>query len=154
MTVTRAAYLPRLRRSLRSEDGQSLVETAISLYMMMLMVFAVFEFSMLAYTYSVLYEAVHQGVRYAEVHGYDTGNTSTGCTTASSNSVIAAVKKAASSSLHNMSAMQVSVCYPDTTGAKPLSLVQVTVQYTYIPYVNVPGVSQTMSVSSNGRILY
>lgn len=130
------------------------MEMAIVLSSLFLLVFGLFEFSMLLYTYSVVYEATHQGVRYAEVHGYDTGNTSSGCSTSSPVGVINAVQKAASASLHDMSAMTVTVCYPDSTGSMPLSLVAITVVYKYVPYLNIPGVHQTMSITSEGRIVY
>lgn len=152
-------HLPRFqRRSLpefcSEEGGQSILEMALVLPTLFLLVFGLFEFTMLLYTYSVMYEAAHQGVRYAEVHGSDTGVIATGCSTSSPAGVITTVQKAASASLHNTSAMTVTVCYPDTTGSAPLSLVTVTVAYSYVPYLNVPGVKRSMSITSEGRIVY
>lgn len=151
--------VPRLHsRSLRAicseEGGQSILEMAVVLPTMFLLVFGLFEFSMLLYTYSVMYEAAHRGVRYAEVHGSDTGVIASGCSTSSPAGVISTVQNAASASLHNTSAITVTVCYPDTTGSTPLSLVTVTVGYSYVPYVKVPGVNQTISITSEGRIVY
>ena len=131
-----------------------MLEMALVLPTLFLLVFGLFEFSMLLYTYSVMYEAAHQGVRYAQVHGSDTGVIATGCSTSSPAGVITTVQKAASASLHNTSAMTVTVCYPDTTGSAPLSLVTVTVAYSYVPYLNVPGVKRSMSITSEGRIVY
>lgn len=147
-------YSRSLQQVSREEDGQSILEMAVVLPTLFLLVFGIFEFSMLLYTYSVMYEAAHQGVRYAEFHGSDTGFVGTGCSTSSPVGVINTVQKAASASLHNTSAMKVTVCYPDTTGSTPLSLVTVTVGYTYVPYLKVPGVNKTMSITSEGRIVY
>lgn len=151
--------LPRLHRSslqkiCLEEGGQSILEMAVVLPTLFLLVFGLFEFSMLLYTYSVMYEAAHQGVRYAEVHGSDTGVIASGCSTSFPAGVISTVQKAASASLHDTSAMTVTVCYPDTTGSTPLSSVTVTVGYNYVPYLNVPGVNRTMSITSEGRIVY
>ncbi|HEU4635494.1 MAG TPA: TadE/TadG family type IV pilus assembly protein [Edaphobacter sp.] len=143
-----------LQKAYFKEDGQSIIEMALVLPMMILLVFGLFEFSMLLYTYSVMYEAAHQGIRYAEVHGSDTGVIASGCSTSSPAGVISTVQNAASASLHDTSAMTVTVCYPDTTGSTPLSLVTVTVGYKYVPYVNVTGVTPTMSITSEGRIVY
>lgn len=131
-----------------------MVEAAIVMVVATMLIYAIFEFSMLGYTYATIYEAAHEGLRYAEVQGTDSGNYLAGCSTTSPSSVIAKVQHVAGVSLHDVSKLSVNVCYPDSTGSQPLSRVQITVSYTYVPYIQIPGVSQTMSIYSEGRIAY
>ena len=150
LQVQRCALLVR-------EEGQAVLEFVASISVVMLLMLGLFELSMLAHTYSVLNEAVHEGVRYAIAHGTDSSVCSgpnAGCGDASPYSnVQAVVKTAASASLHNMTAMTVTVSYPELT-AKPGSLVTVSVTYTYVPYVNLPGLATAMTLRSKGRIFY
>jgi Flp pilus assembly protein TadG len=153
----RGVALRRSARDLAREDGQAMIETAVSLLTATVVGFWLFEFSMFAYTYSVLNEAAHEGVRYAIVHGTDSGSCSgpsSGCGDTSGANVIAVVQNMAANTLHDMSAMTVTVGYPDATGSKPLSLVTVTVNYTFVPYFNLPGIQNAMQVTSQGRIVY
>jgi Flp pilus assembly protein TadG len=153
----RGLALCRLARDLAREDGQAMIETAVSLLTVTVVAFWLFEFSMFAYTYSVLNEAAHEGVRYAIVHGTDSGSCSgpsSGCGDTSGANVIAVVQNVAANTLHDMSAMTVIVGYPDATGSEPLSLVTVTVNYTFVPYLKLPGIQNTMQVTSQGRIVY
>ena len=143
-----------LRRLRRDTSGAAALEAALALTIATTAVIALFEFSMLVYTYSVLYEAAHEGVRLAEVQGYDAGNKLTGCSSSAPSAVISQIQNIAANSFHDMSNMTTSICYPDTTGSKPLSRVQVTVAYTYVPFMQVPGVKLNMSVYSEGRIVY
>jgi Flp pilus assembly protein TadG len=143
-----------LRLLWRDTHGSVAIETSLIVSLATMLGFAIFEFSMLAYTYSVLFEAAHEGLRFAEVQGYDAGNDLSGCSTTAPSSVISKVQNVASQSLHNMQNMVVTVCYPDSTGSRPLSRVQITATYSYVPFVQVPGVTQTMSIYSEGRIAY
>jgi hypothetical protein len=134
-----------------------MVETALSLILTFSLAFLLFEVSMLAYTYSVMNNAAREGVRYAIVHGSDSKNCSgpsTGCSDATGANVIAVVQSYAAMSLHNTSGMTVTVNYPDTTQAAPLSLVSVTVNYTFTPYFKFSALSSTLNITSQGRILY
>ena len=141
---------------LRRDDGQSLLEMAISLLAATILALGFIEMSMFAYTCSVLYESAHEGMRYAIVHGSLGGNAVSGgtCSTTSPGGVITAVTNAAKYSLHDMSRMTVNVCYPDAGGSSPLSLVTIKATYTYVPYFNLPGITPTLTVSSQGRIVY
>jgi Flp pilus assembly protein TadG len=153
----RGVALRRSARNLAREDGQAMIETAISLLTAIIVAFWLFEFSMFIYTYSVLNQAAHEGVRYAIVHGTDSGSCSgpsAGCSDTSGANVVAVVQNIAANTLHDMSAMTVNVGYPDATGSKPLSLVTVTVNYTFVPYFNLPGIKDAMQVTSQGRIIY
>lgn len=144
------------RRSFGSEEGSLVVETALSLLLAIPMVFWLFEMCMLTYTYSVLGDAVRQGVRYAIVHGTGSSNCSgpsSGCADASGAHVSAVVKSAAAYSFHDLSEMTVQVTYPDGSSAPP-SRVDVTLNYTYVPYIQLPGIAKSIQLSAQGRILY
>ena len=140
----------------KSEEGSLVVETALSLLLVVPMVFWLFELCMLTYTYSVLGDAARQGVRYAIVHGTDSGNCSgpsSGCGDASGANVVAIVKSAAAYSFHDLTNMTVQVTYPDLA-SNPPSRVDVTIDYTYVPYIKLPGIANSVQLSAQGRIIY
>jgi len=147
---------PKLDRS-DCERGQASVEMVVSLVVLMSLLFWLLEFCMFMYTSNVLNSATEDGVRYAIVHG--TGSTlcsgpDIGCANqAPYSNVQAAVKATASASLHNMSALTVSVNYANNTAAVG-NPVTVTVSYTYIPYVHLPGLTGKIGFSSQGQIVY
>lgn len=143
-------------RSFGSEEGSLVVETALSLLLVIPMVFWLFEMCMLTYTYSVLGDAARQGVRYAIVHGTNSSNCSgpsSGCADASGANVTAVVQSAAAYSFHDLSQMTVQVTYPDGSSAPP-SRVNVTIDYSYVPYLQLPGIVHSVQFSAQGRILY
>ncbi len=136
--------------------GSLLIETALALMLAFPMVFAVFEICMFSYTQSVLGDAARTGVRYAIVHGTDSSNCSgpsSGCTDSGGTNVKSVVQQNAANSLHDLSAMTVNVSYPDGSSSPP-SRVIIAVQYTYVPYLNMPGLAQTMHSTAEGRIVY
>lgn len=154
--VSRRPCLACLRGAAQFEEGSLLIETAISLLVVFPMVFWMFELCMLTYTYSVLGDAARQGVRYAIIHGTDSSlcsGPSTGCGDSSGANVASDVKSFAASSFHDLSAMKVAVNYPDGSSSPP-ARVAVSIQYTYVPYINLPGIVQTMNLSAEGRIVY
>ena len=125
----------------RAQRGQTVVEAAFVFPLIFLVVLFVFELGWLMYTYSVMADAVNEGVRYAIVHsGGDPAGTQ------------AKVKTFAATSLHNISAMTPLVTFPDGTTTPP-SRVRVTITYTYIPYlpkfINAP----TMKTYAEGRMV-
>ena len=142
-----------VRRTAR-EQGQATLEIVVSLLVMMSLVFGLFEVCMLTYTCSVLNEAAQEGVRYAIVHGTSSSNCSgpdSGCPDqAPYSNVRAIVSSAASASLHDLTAMSVTVSYSAGTAAVG-NPVRVIVVYTYI---HLPGLHDTVSFSSQGQILY
>lgn len=142
---------------LRDEDGQAMVETAISLVTTVMLAFWLFELCMMTYTCTVLNDAARTGVRYAITHGTDSTICS-GPDAACANqtpytNVQAAVKSITAISLHNLTSMTVTVTYPDAT-AKPGNRVQVQLAYTYVPYINFPGLRTALTFTSQGRIIY
>lgn len=141
---------------LRSDEGSLVLETALSLLIVIPMVFWMFEMCMLTYTYSVLGDAARQGVRYAIVHGTDSGNCSgpsSGCADSSAANVKAVVTTAAQFSFHDLTKMTVQVSYPDLA-SNPPSRVNVTINYTYVPYIKLPGIANLVQLSAQGRIIY
>ncbi|HEY0757643.1 MAG TPA: TadE/TadG family type IV pilus assembly protein [Acidisarcina sp.] len=149
-----------LRDFLRGErraDAQAMVETALSLVVTITLAFWLFELSMMSYTCIVLNDAAHEGVRYATLHGTDStlcSGPDPACSDhAPYNNVQATVRGITGYSLHDTSAMTVTVTYPDAN-AKPGSRVAVVVAYTYVPYINFPGLQTPMTFTTLGRITY
>ncbi len=139
------------------EDGQATLEMVVSLTVVFSLVFWLFELCMFTYTCSVLNDAAQEGVRYAIMHGTDSSLCSgpdTVCTNQTPYSnVQAVVSAAASASLHNISAMTVTVSYGNSTAAIGNPVV-VRVAYTYVPFLNFPGLANALAFTSQGQILY
>lgn len=144
-------------RSRCREAGQATLEMLVSLTVVFSLVFWLFELCMLAYTCSVLNDAAQEGVRYAIVHGTDStlcSGPDTSCTNRTPYSnVQAAVTAVASVSLHNTSAMTVTVSYANSTAAIG-NPVAVRIAYTYVPYFNFPGLANALTFNAQGEILY
>ena len=155
-TAPRGDTAPDLNQ-LGRQDGQATLEMIVSLMVVITLVFGLFEVCMLTYTCSVLNNAAAEGVRYAIVHGTSSSNCSgpnSVCPDQSPYSnVKSAVTTAASASLHDLTAMTVTVTYSAGTAAVG-NPVRVTVLYTYIPYLNFPGLHDTVTFSSQGQIVF
>jgi Flp pilus assembly protein TadG len=140
-----------------SEDGQAILETALAFSVTISVVFWLFELCMFTYTCSVLQSAAQQGVRYAIMHGSDSALCSGPDSTCGDNAPYANVQSvvttAAAASLHTITAMSVTVGYANGTAA-PGNPVTVAIVYTYVPYITLPGISNTVGFSSKGQILY
>ncbi len=134
-----------------------LIEFALSVWMLLLTAFLIFEFCMAVYTWSVLGEAAREGVRYAIMHGTDStscSGPSSGCGDTSGNNVISVVNGYASVSFHNTSGMTVTPSWPDGSCA-PSSRMIVKISYPYIAYLALPGFnSPTLEIVAEGRIVY
>jgi Flp pilus assembly protein TadG len=139
------------------DAGQTLVESALSLWVTISVVFWLFEFCMFTYTCNVLNSAAQQGVRYAIVHGTDSSVCSgpdSACTDQSPYAnVKAVVASAASASLHNTTGMTVTINYVNGT-ASPGNPVTIQLAYTYVPYIKLPGIANSVTLSSRGNILF
>jgi Flp pilus assembly protein TadG len=88
--------------------------------------FTVFEICELMYAYTVMADAAQEGARFAVVHQG---------VLVDDPSVIAHVQRFANMSMHDVSAMTVTVELPDTTNAPP-HRVRVKVAYSYVPYLH------------------
>ncbi len=145
-----------LRRLRKCTGAQAMVETALVLVIGIPLCFYSFEVCMLTYTVGVIGDSARQGIRYAVVHGTDSSTCSgpsTGCGDATGANVKSTVATAAQLSFHDTTKMVVTVTYPDSTST-PGSHVLITVAYTYVPYMNYPGLAQNISATSEGVIVY
>jgi Flp pilus assembly protein TadG len=123
------------------QSGKSLIETALSMVIIIVVIFWIFELSWLLYTHSVLADAANEGVRYAIVHsGGDASGTE------------AVVLKFARTSLHDVSAMTTTVEFPEGD-ALPPHRVRVTVRYPYIAFLPKLIGSPTMSAYAEGAMV-
>ena len=126
---------------LHRQRGQALVETALMMWVIITVVFFIFELGWLMYTYSVLADAANEGVRYAIVHsGGDPAGTQ------------AKVQTFAGASMHNINALSTSVTFPDGSSAPP-NRVRVSVTYTYIPALPQFITAPTMHSFAEGRMV-
>jgi len=139
------------------EEGQAQVEFALSIMVVLLTVFFAWELLMAIYTASVMADAAKEGVRYAIVHGSNSTlcsgpNVSSPCAyDPAGDQVVNTVKDFAKASLHDISAITVTVTYPDGNNDPP-SLIAVTVTYNYVPYINLP-FAPTLTTRAAGRIV-
>jgi Flp pilus assembly protein TadG len=122
------------------ERGAVSVEFTITFLVMMMVVLMMMELCSAIYTYVVLSDAVNEGVRYAIVNSTDQSGTE------------AKVKTYASYSLHDVSAMSVSVTYPD--GQNAPGRVAISLSYPYLPYINFLANPPTMHAYAEGRLVY
>ena len=144
-------------RLFTEQCGSILIEFALSVWTLFLLTFLIFEFCMTIYTYSVLSNAAREGVRYAIVHGTDSGSCSgpsSGCGDTAGNNVKTLVRGYASVSFHDLTGMTVTPSWPDGRST-PSSRVKVTISYPYVSYLSLPGFnSPAMSVTAEGRIVF
>jgi Flp pilus assembly protein TadG len=138
------------------------MEFILSIFTMMFVIFWIFELVMAVYTKNVLADAAKEGVRYAIVHGKGNGNCSGPntpvCPDPTGANVIAQVQNFAQMTLHDTSAMTVTVQYLDNAGGSattvdPNTRVRVEASYTYVPYIVLPWVTPTLNSAAEGRIV-
>ena len=137
------------KRLRHSQRGQSLLETAIVMVVIITVMFWVFELCWLMYTYSVIADAANEGVRYSIVHS---GGDATG-----TQSRIATF---AGATMHDVSGISTTVefsadggsTYSSATSAAPPNLVRVKVTYTYVPFLPKFIGSPTMHAYAEGTM--
>jgi len=125
----------------RRQRGQSLLETALMIVIIFTVVTWVFEIGQLMYTYTVLGDAANEGVRYAIVNPT---NIVSGTT--------ARVKSFAGTSMHDITAITVTVTAPEGD-YNPPHLVRVKVSYTYVPSLKVFTTPPTLTAYAEGRMV-
>ncbi len=144
----------------RKQRGATQIEFVLSIVVFFFVVWGVIELSMVVYTMNVLSDAAREGVRYAIVHGVNNGycsgpNAVANCATpdVTASKVQAVVLDYAKYSLHDISGMSTPVVtYLDGSNDPP-NRVSVSVSYTYVPYINLPGLSPVLKASAEGRIV-
>jgi Flp pilus assembly protein TadG len=150
----RSRRFGRLRRGNR---GAVQIEFILSIMVIMFVIFGMWELIMIVHTMNVLSDAAKEGVRYAIVHGsYNTDTYKSGAGT--ENAVVNYVKNYANLTFHDMSAISVSVTYPDVSGNDPGGnkagdKVRVEVAYTFVPYTAL-NLRPTLRAASEGRIVF
>ena len=140
------------RHSLRSEDGATLIETALTLPILFTLLFCFMELCLAVYSKDMISESAREGTRYAMYHGAScptSSNPTCEATAAQVNSYVSAL------GWPNLGGgtLSVATTYPNGNEAVG-SLVQVKVTYIFaikMPFV--PKSSLTMSSTSETYIL-
>ena len=126
----------------KQQGGATLVEFAVSILLVLTVLFSTIELCSAVYTYTVIADAANEGVRYAIVHSSDSAG------------AVSKVKAYAAYTLHDVSKIAVAVTYPDGSAVPP-NRVAVSVTYQYIPYLNTFMANPpTMSAYAQGRLVY
>jgi Flp pilus assembly protein TadG len=100
------------RRALGSDEGQSLVEFALVLPVLLLLIVGLFDIARAVWQENTLAYAAREGTRYAIVHGSASDDPS------SSTNTVDIADKVRSSAV-GVPNISVSVQYPDTAGSTP-----------------------------------
>lgn len=156
-------------RNFSRSRGAAQIEFILTILTILFLIFATWEIVMIVYTMNVLSDAAKEGVRCAIVRGtWDP--TLEKCIPSSPSAdppvtpnVTEAVRWYARASLHDISGINITVCYPTSqstcagvTGGGPLdpgSRVRVEVSYTFVPYTALP-FSPTLRAASEGRMVF
>src|SRR6266568_8301069 len=146
--------------SRHKEKGQTLVEFALSIVLVMLLIVGSIELIVTVYTYSVLADAAKEGVRYAIVHGTGLGAANCSgpggggvtCTDSTGTNIQSAVNNYTRLSFHDNTAMVVTPSFPDSSSVAP-SRVRVTVRYVYQPFLHLGWATMTVNAAAEGRIV-
>ncbi len=139
------------------QRGAALIETALTLAIVLNVIFWTIELCMLVYTKTVLAEAVNEGVRYGITHSGQDANIAT---------VVTNYAYCSLQPLANVSSLAPKVAYiadPKATGASglcpgnelcdPPNHIQVSVSYKYTPFV-FSSASVTLNASAEGSAVY
>ncbi|MGB6690355.1 MAG: TadE/TadG family type IV pilus assembly protein [Terracidiphilus sp.] len=137
----------------RDDEGQSLVEFAISSTVLLTFIFCMAEATLAYYSYDMISESAREGTRYAMVRGSScttSGNSSCEVTASQVNSYVADL------GWPNLGGGTVTVntTYPDGNENPQTSRVKVSIQYVFpinLPFV--PSHSITMNASSEAYII-
>jgi Flp pilus assembly protein TadG len=145
------------------EKGQAAVEFALTVVFLMLLIVGFVELIMMLHTYNVVADAAKEGVRYAIVHGAaNTGGSGPTCPCAAIDGAAGTgvVKTYAQYSLHDTTAMTVTVSYNPggNNGAKACNLspclVRVAVSYPYQPFFGLGWPIVNVNAAAQGRIIF
>lgn len=161
------------RGKMQKHGGQALVEFMLTATFLVLLTVSILEVAEFIYTYGVMADAAKEGVRYAIVHGVNSGSangpgsgatassppcTSGNATTDSAKTganidgITSAVTNFAAFSLHSTKSITVFVCYLDASNSLG-SRVEVTISYPYQPFF-FKWPSVTVFANSAGRIVF
>jgi len=148
------------RRKRPSSRGAVQIEFVLSFLVIMFLIFGMWELIMIVHTMNVLSDAAKEGVRCAEVRGV--WNPSTKSCDAAGNPVSvpppcpsgidSVVQEYAKYTLHDISAMTVSVTYPGGSCSTNGNRIRVQVNYTFVPYTALK-LKPTLSAVAEGRLV-
>jgi Flp pilus assembly protein TadG len=158
--ILRGSPTGQRRSALFGEDGSTLIETALSLVLLLSVVTGIMEIGWLLYTYHFISDAAREGTRYAIVRGSSCAVAGSLCTDASQANIQSYIGSLGFLGI-NSANMTVTATWP-TTGAactpsaspcnNPGNLVKVTVAYKFplsIPFVK----ASTISMSSTSEMV-
>ena len=143
------------------QSGQSTVEFALTIVIVMVILFGAIELVVMIYTYNVLADAAKEGVRYAIVHGTGTGAANcsgpggggVSCSDSTGANIQTVVSNYTRVSFHNSASMVVSPSFPDSSSVAP-SRVRVTISYPYQPFTRLGWPTMTVNAAAEGRIVF
>jgi Flp pilus assembly protein TadG len=135
----------------RREDGQAIVEAALTLPVILAFVFTMIELCLVFYSFCMISESAREGTRYAIVHGAtcQTGVTKASCT-ATADSINAYVQNLGWPNL-GMGTLTSSTVFTNGGSQDPGSPVAITV--TYVFPINLPFLKKrNLSMSSSSTM--
>lgn len=129
-----------------SSEGQTLVEFALVIFLLLAVLFGVFELSRMILVYTTIANATRAGVRWAIVRGKDSSSPATN----------AQVQTYVENLLKGGTLNTASMTPPQVTGAGNAagSTVTVTVSYAYDSWVSFFALSPTFTSTSQGVITF
>lgn len=142
------------------QRGSSMIEFALSVFVLVMIMFGVIEMSRMLLVYNTIADATRAGVRYAIVHGtVHDGSCIGGCTDGGDvTKVRDEVRRFASASLLDVSRLtdaNITVSYPDGPNQSEIGFrVRVTVRYPYDPFSSYFPLSVTLGSASQGIITF
>jgi|SRR5580700_4007879 Flp pilus assembly protein TadG len=147
-------------KSKRSQRGSTIVEFAIVAFVLLLVVFGVFEFCRMALVYADLANASRVAVRYAITHGVDRTsacNSGAGCGptdgTATASNICGTSGVLTSFADGPLNTSNLNCTYSGLGGAVG-TIVRINISYAYDPWFNIVPYRVTLSSTSQGVITY
>ena len=136
-------FLLRGSKAGQHQRGATQMEFALTLLLVFLLVFFIWELSMVIYAHTALAGAANEGVRFAIVHSNDTDGSLTK----------AHVVQYARLSLQRIDTTDVTVSYPDGNSDPPNRVI-VSITYTYAPITRFFTTAPTLKAYAQGRIVF
>ena len=152
--------MDRIKSNSPSRRGSSIVEFAIVAFVLLVVVFGMFEFCRMALVYTNLANASRVAVRYAITHGVDRTNAcnaGAGCGTndgtAAAVDICGASGVLTSFAIGPLDTSKLACTYSGLGGAVGTP-VRINVSYAYDPWFNIVPFKVTLSSTSQGIITY
>jgi Flp pilus assembly protein TadG len=133
--------------------GSELVEFAIVSFLLLSVVFAVFEFARMALVYNTVANAARVAVRYASVNGATQGSPATVASVCNVVTSYTAGLNTSAFSCGGSTGSYIAVAWPDGNN-QPGSRVQVTVVYHYDPFFKALPLKVNLGSTTEAYIMY